>query len=75
MLVSSKIKSSRTDLSVTSALKSAQTCTDLRVSSVSVFRGPYLTNDLVVMSIQVLEDGAFTRQHLSRLIDARCVIL
>ena len=34
------MKPSRTDLSVTSALKSAQTRMDLRVSSISIFQGP-----------------------------------
>ena len=38
MLVPSKIEPS--DLSVSSTVKSAKTCADLRVSSISIFRGP-----------------------------------
>ena len=44
VLVHSKIKPSRTELSITSALKSAKTRTNLRVSSISRFRGPTCTN-------------------------------
>ena len=40
VLVHGKIKPSRTELSITSALKSAKTRTNLRVSSISIFRGP-----------------------------------
>ena len=40
VLVHGKIKPSRTELSITLALKSAKTSTNLRVSSISIFRGP-----------------------------------
>ena len=39
VLVHSKIKPSCTELSITSALKSAKTRTNLRVSSISIFWG------------------------------------
>ena len=42
VVVHSKIKPSRTELSITSALKSAKTRTNLCVSSISIFRGPHL---------------------------------
>ena len=40
VLVHSKIKPSCTELSITSALKSAKIRMNLRVSSISIFRGP-----------------------------------
>ena len=42
VVVHSKIKPSRTELSITSALKSAKTHMNLRVSSISIFRGPII---------------------------------
>ena len=44
VLVPGQIKPSRTDLSVSSALKSTQTPTDLHVNSISIFRGPAHAN-------------------------------
>ena len=66
--VPSKIKPPHAELSVSSALKSAKSCTDLRVSSISIFRGPEWTPHTWV------GQWIFSDIHMTYYINIWCVI-